>query len=115
MAGTMTLEQVEQLAAQLPPQEQLKLVARLSERLTAVLPLPVAVGSEETERLHRERAREAAAILRECDRAAAAFTRKTDSTETIRRIREERHRLTPRLLNYVAVSSGRRTRRSTTR
>ncbi len=92
MANKVTLKQVEQLAAQLPPQEQLKLVSRLSERLTEAMALPVTISKKEAERRRKERAREAAAILRECDRAAAAFTRKTDSAETIRRIRDERHR-----------------------
>jgi len=92
MAEPVTLEQVEKLAAQLSLQEQLKLVAHISERLTEAVSLPVTVSKKEGERLRKERAREAAAILRECDRAAAAFTRKTDSAETIRRIRDERHR-----------------------
>ena len=83
MLNKMTLGQVEQLAVQLPLQEQLKLLSRLSERLTETISLPATVGKE-------ERAREAAAILRECDRAAPAFTRKTDSAETIRRMRNER-------------------------
>ena len=92
MAEPVTLEQVEKLAAQLSLQEQLKLVAHISERLTEAVSLPVTVSKKEGEQLRKERAREAAAILRECDRAAAAFTRKTDSAETIRRIRDERHR-----------------------
>lgn len=85
MSSTVTLDQVEQLATQLPPQEQLKLLSRLSERLTETLSLPVAVSKREEER-------KVAAVLRECDRAAAAFTRRTDSAETIRRMRDERHR-----------------------
>jgi len=85
MSKGVTLEQVEQLAAQLPPQEQLKLVSRLSERLTEAIFPPVTVSK-------KERAREAVAILRECDRAAAAFAQKTNSAETIRRMRDERYR-----------------------
>lgn len=85
MSNKVTLEQVEQLATQLPPQEQLRLLSRLSERLTEIISPPVTVSE-------KERTREAAAILRECDRAAAAFTRRTDSAETIRRMRNERHR-----------------------
>ena len=85
MANKVTLEQVEQLAAQLPPKEQLKLFSRLSEQLMEAISQPVTISK-------KERVREAAAILRECDRAAAAFTRKTDSVETIRQMRDERHR-----------------------
>lgn len=39
-----------------------------------------------------QRMRNAAAILHECDLAAEAFARKSDSAETIRRLREETHR-----------------------
>lgn len=85
MSNKVTLEQVEQLASQLPPQEQLKLISRLSYRLTKAISQPV-IGSK------KERACEADAILRECDHAAAAFTQNTDSAETIQRMRDERHR-----------------------
>ena len=85
MFNKVTLGQVEQLAVQLPPQEQLELLNRLSERLSETVSLPVTVSE-------KERAREVDAILRECDRAATAFTRKTDSAETIRRMRDERRR-----------------------
>lgn len=37
MYNKVTLEQVEQLAVQLPQQEQLKLFSRLSERLTETI------------------------------------------------------------------------------
>ncbi len=44
MSGQVTLEQVEQQAAQLPPHEQLKLVAHISERLSrAAQTAPTAV------------------------------------------------------------------------
>lgn len=93
MASVVTFEQVEGLAAQLPPQEQLKLLARISERLTKAVSLPVPLESKkELARLRKERMRKAESVLRECDRAAAAFPDKTDSVETIRRMREERHR-----------------------
>lgn len=85
MSNRVNLEQVEQLVAQLALQEQLKLLSRLSERLTETISSLVTISK-------KERKREAAAILRECDKAAAAFTRKTDSAETIRRMRNERHR-----------------------
>lgn len=91
MIEPVTLKHVEVLVAQLAPQEQLQLAARISERLMESLSLPVVVSKKEMERLRKERAREAAAILRACDRAAAAFKRKTDSAETLRRIRDERH------------------------
>ncbi|MBM3240401.1 hypothetical protein FJZ31_29310 [Candidatus Poribacteria bacterium] len=85
MSNEVTLEQVEQLAMRLPQQEQLKLLSRLSEQLTETIFLSVTANK-------KERMREAAVILRECDHAAAAFSWKTNSVETIRRMREERHR-----------------------
>lgn len=85
MSNQVTLEQVEQLAAQLPQQEQLKPLSRLSEQLTETI-FPSVTANK------KERMREAAAILRECDRAAAAFTLKTNSVETIQRMRDERNR-----------------------
>ena len=85
MSNRMTLEQVEQVAVQLPPPEQLELLKRLSEQLTETTSPPVTVS-------RKRRTREVAAFLRECDRAATAFTRKTDSAEAIRRMRDERCR-----------------------
>jgi hypothetical protein len=48
MANRATLEQVEQLAAQLPPPEQLKLVAHICEQLSARSSVGQAVEDEET-------------------------------------------------------------------
>lgn len=92
MANTATLQQVDELAANLPPHDQLKLVARVTKRLSDAVVTKSTPSNKDAERLRKERAREAAAILRECDRAAAAFTRETDCVETIRRMREERIR-----------------------
>ena len=39
MSDRVTFEQVEQLAVQLPPPEQLKLVARISEQLSGFMPV----------------------------------------------------------------------------
>ena len=44
MFNKVTLGQVEQLAVQLPPQEQLELLNRLSERLSETVSLPVTVS-----------------------------------------------------------------------
>jgi hypothetical protein len=61
----------------------------MNEWLTKATHLPITMSKKEAERLRKERARKAAAILPDCDRAAAAFTRRTDSAETIRRMRDE--------------------------
>ena len=84
MATKLTLEKIEQQAVKLPFQEQLELVSRLSNRLTKIVPYPAAESKKKV-------AKKAASILRECDAAAKAFSQKTDSAETIRRIRDERH------------------------
>ncbi len=84
MANKVTLEQIEQQAVKLPFQEQLELLSRLSNRLTKVVPHP---ATESKKKL----AQKVASILRECDAAAMAFSQKTDSAKTIRRIRNERH------------------------
>ena len=84
MLKETSLEEIELLSLQLPLQEQLKLLSRISDHLTEVIS-----GLEINGKRHRQKI--VSEILRECDRAAAAFTRKTDSSATIRRLREERH------------------------
>ena len=87
MAEPMTLEQVEALAVQLAPQEQLKLLAHISERLSALSSL---VREMDNETLRRERAARAEAILALCDVAAERFAGESDAAEDIRRMRDER-------------------------
>ena len=60
MSNKMALEEVEKLATQLSPQEQLKLLSRLSERLTEFIPATATVNK-------KERMLKAAEVLRECD------------------------------------------------
>ena len=87
ISNTVTFEQVEQLAVQLPPPEQLKLVTCLSEQLSALLrtlqPLDM-----ELARQKREAA--ADALLAELDAIAESIEGQFDSAEDIRQIREER-------------------------
>jgi hypothetical protein len=87
MAETVTLEQVESLTAQLPPQEQLKLLARISERLSQ-LSLPV--QETDAERQRREYAAKVEAFLKTCDEVAEQIEGEFDSAEDLRQIREER-------------------------
>jgi len=84
MANKVTLEKIEQQAVKLPFQEQLELLSRLSNRLTKIVPHPATESKKKV-------AQRVAWVLRECDIAAMVFTQKTDSAETIRRIRDERH------------------------
>lgn len=85
MDSKVTLERIEKMATKLSPKEQLKLFSRLGEHLMEAIPHPESSTK-------KKRVEEAIAILRECDQAAVAFRRKTDSAETIRRLRDERHR-----------------------
>jgi hypothetical protein len=81
----VTLEHVEQLASQLPPREQLKLVAHIGERLSGFL-LP----ETDDERQHREYAARVEAFLAACDDVAEQIKGEFDSVADLRQIREER-------------------------
>lgn len=92
MSGNVTLEQVEQLAMQLPAIEQLKLVARVSEQLSrsgvvfespavslSIADLSVISPAEKVDKL-----------LRELDSIAESISGEFDSGLEIRQIREDR-------------------------
>lgn len=87
MTNTVTFEQVGQLAVQLPPPEQLKLVAYISEQLSGLLRTNLLSSSTGT-----QRAREvmADALLADLDAIAESIEGEFDSAEDIRQIREER-------------------------
>ncbi len=87
MSDAVTLEQVEGLAAQLAPQEQLKLLACISEWLSQ---LPLTVQEPEAERQRREYAARIEAFLKMCDEVAGQIEGEFDSAEDLRQIREER-------------------------
>ena len=88
MSSKATLEQVEQLVMQLPPTEQLNLMAHISEQLSrlgmTVLP------SDDAEQAPREREAMADALLQELDTIAESIEGEFDSAEDIRQMREER-------------------------
>lgn len=87
MLNTVTFEQVGQLAAQLPPPEQLKLVAFISERLSSMLKSGLSLNSASA---LRTREAMADALLAELDAIAESIEGQFDSAEDIRQIREER-------------------------
>jgi hypothetical protein len=87
MSERVTLEQVEQLAMQLPPAEQLKLMAHISERLSR---LETMVSPSDAGRMKREREATADALIQELDAIAESIEGEFDSAEDIRQIREER-------------------------
>ncbi len=87
MTETVTLEQLEELASQLPADKQLQLVSRLTERLS-LMPLPHTEPDEA--RLRKEREALADAIIAACDAVAESIEGEFDSVEDLRQIRNER-------------------------
>jgi len=89
MANVVTLRQVEELAGQLLPEQQLRLVNHLSRRLAAAARKP---GDRRCPRMQERAQREAAAdaLLAELDAIAESISGEFDSAEDIRQIREER-------------------------
>lgn len=88
MPNQVTLEQLEQQVMQLSPQEQLKLVMHISERLSAMpLGLPM-IGDEES--LRRQYEKEADELLALCDAAAEMWEGTFDAAEEIRLTRRDR-------------------------
>lgn len=83
----MILEEVEELAAQLSPQEQLKLLAHISERLSQLSPI---TQETDAERQRREYAVRIETFLAACDEVAEQIEGEFDSAEDLRQIREER-------------------------
>lgn len=77
MAETVNLEQAEKLVVQMPPREQLKLVARLCEQLS--VDPPAALTEDSTEGwLRQERLAKLDAWLAECEKVAALWEGKFD-------------------------------------
>jgi hypothetical protein len=89
MLEFVTLEQVEELAAQLPPAERLKLVAHVCEQLSTVLPA-VSLEQEAETRVRQERLAKLEAWLAECEEVAELWEGEFDSAADLRRIRDER-------------------------
>lgn len=87
MSNTISLNQVEGLALQLPPSDQLKLVAHISEQLGDRMP---ASGLNDAPDARREREAQAEALLAELDAIAESIEGQSNSAEDIRRLRTER-------------------------
>jgi len=87
MSTKETLDQVEQSVMQLPPTEQLKLMAHISDKLSR---LGITVPRVDAEQVQREREAMADALLQELDTIAESIEGEFDSAKDIREIREER-------------------------
>ncbi|MBM3239279.1 hypothetical protein FJZ31_23550 [Candidatus Poribacteria bacterium] len=88
MANMVNLEQAERLVAQLPSQEQLKLVARICEQLSVTPPVVLSEESAE-EQARQKRLANLDVWLAECEKVAELWEGKFDSAADLRRIRDE--------------------------
>ena len=79
MAAQTTLERLEQQITRLPMRDQLKLIARISERLSTT-PLEI----------EKPGAADADELLALCDAAADMWEGEFDAVQEIRRMRQER-------------------------
>ncbi|MBT9173916.1 MAG: hypothetical protein DDT21_02323 [Syntrophomonadaceae bacterium] len=79
MATQTILELLEQQVTQMPMRDQLKLIARISERLS-VTPLGI----------EKQHAVDANEVLALCDAAADMWNGKFDAAQEIRQMRQER-------------------------
>ena len=84
MSNTLTLEEVEHLAAQLPPEERLKLAAHICEQLSASVTYPEA-GQRKDVRLGL-----AEELLAECDEVEDDSQGKFDAAHDIQQMRAAR-------------------------
>ena len=89
MTETVTLAQVEALAAQLPPTERLQLVAHVCEQLSVTLPALTMTQQSNGPKGTRTN-RQLTQWLAECDAVAELWTGEFDSAEDLRRMRDER-------------------------
>ncbi|MBM4080629.1 MAG: hypothetical protein FJ278_13080 [Planctomycetes bacterium] len=85
MGNKVTLAQVEELATKLPRRQQLRLVARVSEQLSAS-----AAMERRRKKAVQKRVAEVKEWLAECDAVAESIEGKFDSAADIRQIREDR-------------------------
>lgn len=88
MAETVTLEQVEKLVEQLPPTQQLRLVARICEQLSAASNVEQIEGK--MERSKQKRLQLAEELLSEVDYIEDDSQGKFDAAADLRQLREER-------------------------
>jgi len=79
MAAQTTLERLEQQITRLPMRDQLKLIARISERLSTT-----------TLEIEKPGAADADELLALCDAAADMWEGEFDAVQEIRRMRQER-------------------------
>jgi len=85
----LTFEELERQVERLTPQQQLRLLTRISEKLSAVTFDAIPPKESEEKRMHQERLVKFNAWLAECDRVADLWEGEFDSAADLRRIRDE--------------------------
>jgi hypothetical protein len=90
MPESVTLEQVETLVVQLPPQDQLRLLAHISERLSSTLPTVPEAKSSHKDTVQDDRLQLAKMLCDEVNDVIDDTHGEFDAAEDMQRIREER-------------------------
>jgi hypothetical protein len=90
MPESVTLEQVETLVVQLPPQDQLRLLAHISERLSSTLPTTPEAKSSPQDTVQDDRLQLVKMLCDEVDDVIDDAQGEFDAAEDIQRTREER-------------------------
>jgi hypothetical protein len=90
MPELVTLEQVETFVIQLPTKDQLKLLARISERLSSTLPVAPGAESHHEQSVRDERRHLAKVLCEEVEDIANDTLGEFDAADDIHREREER-------------------------
>jgi hypothetical protein len=85
MSSKVTLEEAECIVAQLPPNEQLKLIVKIGENLNGLLSQQI-----DKEQRRIDHAKRIEDFIKMCDEMKVKTIGKTDSVEDIHQIREER-------------------------
>ncbi len=90
MPESVTLEHVETLVVQLPPKDQLRLLAHISERLSSTLPTALEATRSHDGSVRDDRVQLAKILCDEVDEVIDDTRGEFDAAEDILRMREER-------------------------
>lgn len=90
MPESVTFEQIEMLVVQLPPKDQLRLLAHVSERLSTTLPAAPDSTRPHEDRVRDDRLQLAKILCDEVDEVTDDACGEFDAAEDIHRLREER-------------------------
>ncbi len=86
MSIQITLDELKQQITELPPQEQLELIADIGDRLSA---LPLFSAQVKSEQVQNKNKSQLDAWIAECEKVAELWEGSFDSASDLRRIRDE--------------------------